>query len=387
MSARQPTWQLDKLLHRERCYNPVTTGSMRGSFTFLLALLLPIYAAGQEPKQPRVVKKKNQEKEPVNQTLPLLKDPPAAISAETSRLVFHVSPLSDKGLLSQQIRDALKAMMQTNHGATIVKLRAFVAGTGDMRRVQSIVSEVFTDKRLPLPALSIIQVGALDLEGAQVVIESASTQEKGEKRAANPNGLAFFSGQSAEDGPKAVGRLEAEGKTARVAPEDMLRVTCFLSSIDEAKATRAAMSRAFPSAVTNFVQALRLSTDRTAVCEAVGRRSQPGGAVEFSATSVLVNTPKLVLSGIQMAFLDQDADLRLAFERLQKAIEPLGAGYKDVIYLNVYPLTRAVEQKIQALQSQFIPPEIHPAGTALLFEGLPSLDATVAVEVIAAVRN
>jgi enamine deaminase RidA (YjgF/YER057c/UK114 family) len=360
---------------------------MRCFFTFLLALLLPIYAVGQEPKQPRVVKKKNQDKEPVNQTLPLLKDPPAAVTAETGRLVFHVSPLSDKGLLSQQIRDALKALMQNNHGATMVKLRAFVAGTGDMRRVQSIVSEVFTDKKLPLPALSIIQVGALDLEGAQVVIESASSQDKGEKRAANPNGLAFFSGQRAGDGPAAVGRLDAEAKAARVAPADMLRATCFLSSIDESQATRAAASRAFPGAVTNFVQALRLSTDRSAVCEGVGRRSQPGEAVEFSAGSVLVNTPKLVFSGIQMAFLDQDADLRLAFERLRRVIEPLGTGYKDVVYVHVYPLTRAVEQKFQALQSQFIPPEIHPAGTSLLFEGLPSLDATVAVEVVAAVRN
>jgi enamine deaminase RidA (YjgF/YER057c/UK114 family) len=364
---------------------------MRGSFTFLLALLLPIYTAGQEPKQPRVVKKKNQEKEPVNQTLPLLKDPPAAISAETSRLVFHVSPLSDKGLLSQQIRDALKAMMQTNHNATIVKLRAFVAGRGDMRRVQSIVSEVFTDKKLPLPVLSIVQVGALDLEGAQVVIESASTQEKGEKRAANPNGLAFFSGQLADNGPNAVGRLEAEAKTARVTPEDMLRVTCFLSSIEESKAARAAAARAFPGAVANFVQTLRLGSEQAAVCEAVGRRSQPSGQIEFSvsnpSTFVIVNTPKLVFSGIQMAFLDQDADLRLAFERLRKVIEPVGAGYKDVIFLNIYPLTRAVEQKFQALQSQLIPPEIHPAGTTLLFEGLPSLDATVGVEVVAAVRN
>lgn len=360
---------------------------MRGSFTFLLALLLPICAVGQEPKQPRVVKKKNQDKEPVNQTLPLLKDPPGAVSAETGRLVFHVSPLSDKGLLSQQIRDALKGLMQASHNATVVKLRAFVAGTGDMRRVQSIVSEVFTEKKLALPALSTIQVGALDLEGAQVVLESASTQDKNDKKPANPNGLAFFSGQRAADGPAAVERLGAEAKMARIAPEDMLRVTCFLSSIEESKATRAAAAKAFPAAVANFVQALRLSTDRTAICEAAGRRSQPGGAVEFSAGSVMVNTPKLVFSGIQMAFLDQEADLRLAFERLGKVMEASGVGYKDVVFLNVYPLTRAIEQKMAALESQFIPPEVHPAGVTELVEGLPSLDATVAVEVVAAVRN
>jgi enamine deaminase RidA (YjgF/YER057c/UK114 family) len=360
---------------------------MRGSFTFLLALLLPVYAAGQEPKQPRVVKKKNQDKEPVNQTLPLLKDPPGAVSAETGRLVFHVSPLSDRGLLSQQIRDALKAMMQMNHGATIVKLRAFVAGTGDMRRVQSLVSEVFTEKKLPLPALSTVQVGALDLEGAQVVLESASTLDKNDKKPANPNGLAFFSGQRADDGPAAVARLEAEAKTARVAPEDMLRLTCFLRSIEDSKAARAAAARAFPGAVANFVQALRLGTEKAAVCEAVGRRSQPGGVIEFAAASVMVNSPKLLFSGIQMAFLDQEADLRLAFERLGKVMEPLGAGYKDVVFLNVYPLTRAVEQKMEVLQSQFIPSEVHPAGMTELVEGLPSLDATVAVEVVAAVRN
>ncbi len=360
---------------------------MRGSFTFLLALLLPVYAAGQESKQPRVVKKKTPDKEPVNQTLPLLKDPPGAVSAETSRLVFHVSALSDKGLLSQQIRDALKGMMQANHNATIVKLRAFVAGTGDMRRVQSIVSEVFTDKKLALPALSTVQVGALDLEGAQVVLESVAALDKYDKKKANPNGLVYFSGQGGDNGPAAVGRLEAEAKTARVAPEDMLRVTCFLSSIEESKAARAAAAHAFPAAAANFVQALRLGTDRTAVCEAVGRRSQPGGAVEFFNGSVMVSTPKLVFSGIQIAFLDQESDLRLAFERLGKVIEPLGAGYKDVVFLNMYPLTRAIEQKMAALESQFIPADVHPASMTELVEGLPSLDATVAVEVVAAVRN
>src|ERR1700691_6140709 len=98
---------------------------------------MAVYAPAQKGK-----KKTNEE--PVTQTLPVLKDPPGAISAETARLVFHVSPLSSKGLLSQQVRDALKALLAENHNATVVKLRAFVAGSGDLRRVQQIVSEVFT---------------------------------------------------------------------------------------------------------------------------------------------------------------------------------------------------------------------------------------------------
>ena len=116
--------------------------------------------AWAQPERPIRVNKK-EKKEPVNQALEVLPDPPAAILAETSRLVFHVSPLSNKGLLSQQIRDALKAIAKLSGGATLVKVRAFVAGTGDLRRVQQIIADDFTEKRLPLPAISTIQVGAL----------------------------------------------------------------------------------------------------------------------------------------------------------------------------------------------------------------------------------
>ncbi len=373
------------MLDGARCYNPFLRAvNMRLFFALLLSLLAAVCAAGQPPPQPRVVKKKTPEKEPVTQTLPLLKDPPGALAAETGRLTFRVSPLSDKGLLTQQTHDALKAIMQANHGGTLVKLRAFVAGTGDMRRIQAIVSETLTEKKLPLPVLSTVQVGALDMEGAQVILESVSVLDKSDKKAANPNGLAFFSGQRAEDAAKALAQLEAAAKAAHVAPEDMLRVTCFLSEIEQSRAARAAAARAFPAAAASFMQALRLSTDTATVCEGVGRRSVSDSAASGSSAFVVVNTPKVVFSGTQMAFRDQDDDLRLAFERLRKAIEPLGAGYKDVVYWNVYPLTRAIETKTRALQLQLVPPESHPAGTTLLFEGLPSLDATVAVEVIAA---
>ena len=104
-----------------------------------------------------------------------------------------MSPLSTKGLLSQQVRDALKALHRTVGGSSIVKLRAFVAGSGDMRRVQAIVSETFTDRRLSLPALSVVQVGGLPLEGAQVVLESVSVA----KKESNPHGLIYISGQAA----------------------------------------------------------------------------------------------------------------------------------------------------------------------------------------------
>jgi enamine deaminase RidA (YjgF/YER057c/UK114 family) len=308
-----------------------------------------------------------QRKEPPSQTLPVLKDPPAAVVADTARLTFHVSPLSAKGLLTQQTRDALQALLRANHGAPMVKLRAFVAGTGDARRVQAIVSEIFTDKKQPLPALSTIQVGALPLEGAQIAIESVSEDKKSQ----NPNGLVFFPAQHAEDAPAALERLEAAARNANVAAADMLRVTCFLGSRDDAEPARLAASRLFPSAALDFVQRLRASAGSSADCEAVGRRGN-GGA----------NTPKLIFTGAQMAFGDRDSDLRLAFERLEKTLNSLGAGDSDVIFSNLYLLGYSVRRAIE----ERLPPLRNPAST-LIVEGLPSPDASMAIEVVVAVHN
>ncbi len=86
-------------------------------------------------------KKKKKSEEEATQVLQLPKDPPSAVTAETARISFSVSPLSSRGLLSQQVRDALKALSRSAGSSSVVKLRAFVAGSGDMRRVQAIVSE------------------------------------------------------------------------------------------------------------------------------------------------------------------------------------------------------------------------------------------------------
>ena len=338
-------------------------------------------------------KKKKKTEDEITQTLPVLKDPPPAVSAETGKLVFHVSPLSSKGLLSQQIRDALKALFQENHGAAIVKLRAFVAGSGDLRRVQQLVSEIFTDHKLNLPALSTIQVGALPMESAQVVIESIAM----DRRTLHPNGLAFFSGQQTKDVRLSMAQLETAVKSAGVQPADVLRTTCFLSSLDDVATARHTVSAAFPGASANFVQLQRDALSPLAECEAVGRLSgSPASAVvlvnppQLAANPnysqiALVNAPKIVFTGTQMAFGEQDSDVRLAFERLRKALEPLGVSYKDVFWSSTYPLTRAVADQVRAIRFQFLDRSRPPASTLVLFEGLPSLDARVAMDVIAAV--
>jgi enamine deaminase RidA (YjgF/YER057c/UK114 family) len=353
-------------------------------FAAVLVLLgIALSAIAQPPPlQPsNRTKKKSEDKEPITQTLPVLKDPPGAVIGETNKLVFHVSPLSGKGLLTPQTRDALNTLMKLNRGAQIAKLRAFVAGTGDMRRVQTIVSEVFTDKKLPLPALSTLQVGGLPMEGAQVVIESVSV----DKKPAHANGLVFLSGQKAGSAPLAMSELDAVAKASGVG--SILKVTCFVSSFEGIQSLRDGATHLFPAAALNFVQALRASPDSSVVCEGVGDRAQAGDPVQSTAGGVLVGTPKLVFSGTQLAFREQDTDLRLAFQRLQKALEPLGVSYQDVIFSNTYALTRAVSDGASRVGAEFFSRQPIPVGTKLIVEGLPSLDASMAVEVIAALRN
>jgi len=326
-----------------------------------LLLGVSLMVAGHVWAQPRPfrVKPPKKEKEPETQTLPLPPEPPAAVIAETEKLAFHVSPLSTKGLLTEQVHDALKALDRANGGATFVKLRAFVAGTGDMRRVATIVAEELSGKKMPLPAVTTVQVGALPVEGAQVVIESISAG----KKTVNPNGLAFFSAQH-------VPELTAAAK-ARDAVT--VQVTCFVGDLTQVASARAAVASAFPGAAANFVQLTRLAVEPGISCEGVGRLLQPGRS-----------PARLVFTGAQLAFGEKEQDLRLAYNRLGRALGSMKAAYGDALVMSVYSLNRSIADKAVALAPEFLGHSVRPAGSTEIVEGLPSLDATVAIEVVAA---
>jgi enamine deaminase RidA (YjgF/YER057c/UK114 family) len=330
-------------------------------FRVLLACILGLSAAIRLAAQPeRPIRVRPEKKEPVTQALEVSPDPPPAIAAEATRLVFHVSPLSNKGLLSQQIRDALRAVDKANGNAKLIKIRAFVAGTGDLRRVQQVVSDELTEKKIPLPAISTIQVGALPLEGAQVVLEAISEDRK----PATPGGIVFLAGHPAQDARDSVRMLREAAGAASVA-----RVTCFLHSLEQLAEARAAVAGAFPVAAANFVQLTRLGLRPLAACEGIARSA--GGV-----------SGKLIFGGIQMSFHDEESDIRLAFERAGKAIEAAG-GSRNALYVNTYLLSPALDEKVRRAREETaagIP------ATSLVFEGLPSLDATMAVEIVAAGR-
>ena len=309
---------------------------------------------------------------------PLVRAPRPAVSAETSRLVFRTSTLSAKGLLSQQTRDALRALVKAHGTEEVLKLRAFVAGSGDMRRVQEIVAEVFADKH-DLPALTVVQVGALPLDRSQVIIESIGEA----KKTVNPNGLAFISAQPAPSLDGAVQKVKTllQGNGMRM--ESLLRMTCFVSSLDGVPDQPAGV----PIPVT-IVQMQRQPVRPAAACEAIAHVEQPRTEpVEFvagpsgAAEMAVVSAPRVVMSGSQLAFGEQDPDVKLAFERLQKDIHDANGDMRRTVMAHYYLLSSTVSGQVRKLRGEYEGTAL-PASTMLDFEGLPSIDAVFAMEVV-----
>ena len=313
---------------------------------------------------PVVLDDSKKNKKETTQTLPAPRELPTAVVGDTDRLIFQVSPLSNHGLMTVQTRDALRALQRSSHGATILKLRAFVAGSGDMRRIGEIVGELWTDRRTPLPAVTVIQTGGLPMEGAQVVIESIAEDRK----TVNPNGVAFVPGQAADSIDESLSKIEKSLGTASAA--DVLRATCFVRSLDETRDGMAVMTRHFPGAALNIVQAQREYSGPVAECEGVVRANSP----------MTASAPKLVFSAAQLGFGSEDGDIRLAFDRLEKSLTPWNAQLNAALSTHIYVMSRGMRDKVRAARPELFHSS---ASTFVQVEGLPSLDASFGVEVIA----
>ena len=362
---------------------------------FLLAALVCGLAVLASPAQ----KKKKEEQ---TQTLQLPKELPSEVVGDTRRLTFHVTPLSAKGLLSQQIRDALKALSHETGSDTLLKIRAFVAGSGDLRRVRDLVSEIFTDRKQPLPVLSLIRTGGLPMEGAQVVLEGIAAGKKD----TGPYGLVFLSAQTAVSAnpldpvePLTAKSLAALGQAVRAAgsePADVLRVTCFFSSLENFAASRKLVEAEYPRAALDYVQTQRAPSQASASCEAVARLRWNTGTrlhllnfeglpqIPGESQAALVSSPHVVLTGTQVSFGYEEKDARLAFGRLQKSLEQAGVSPADVAFAHYYPLSNGIAGQVRKVRPEFFDAAHPPAGTLLVFEGLPSMDAGFAVDLVAA---
>ena len=338
--------------------------------TSLLVLLLTLAASGLYSQ-----KKKNEEPKP--QILPLPPELPMALAAETETLDFHISPLLRTGGLAAQIRQSLGDLIRDTHGETIVKLRAFVAGAGDARRVQAEAAGLFTERKLPLPVLSVLQVGALGDEAAKVVIEAVVSTHK----QVNPNGLAFVAGQTGPSLKDAVDKLAASVKAAGIAPESLLTTTCFTSAIDNYGTTRATLLSVFPNTSVNVVQALRDPPNDASMCEAIGQLSRkPASEVVFLSDrrTTLVDARRLIFTGMQLTFGSFLDDAQQSFQRLQRAAKALGST--DIaVQVNAYSLNAYAGSALRKTTS--FPPSTF---TIQRVEGLPAVDASAGIEAVLA---
>jgi enamine deaminase RidA (YjgF/YER057c/UK114 family) len=276
-----------------------------------------------------------------------------------------------------------------------------VAGSGDLRRVGELVSETFTEHKLNLPVLSVVQVGMLPLEGAQIVIESTAMAKKD----VNDFGLAYISAQgSSSAGPldpvlplakQSLEHLATAVHAAGSEPADVLRVTCFLSSLDKFAEVRGLVASAYSSAALDFMQVRRAPTHGLAECEAVARlRSNSSAAMHVINPEGLPQSPQLsqvavigaplvVLTSSQQAFGYQDADARLAFQRLQKSLSQEDGSLSRAAFVSFYPLSSSISAQVRKISAEFCDRARPPAGTLLPFEGLPSIDSGFAMDVVA----
>jgi enamine deaminase RidA (YjgF/YER057c/UK114 family) len=343
---------------------------------------------------PLPAKKKNPDD--ITQTLEMPKDPPAVTTTELHHLVFRVSPLLAKGLLSAQTRDAVKALLKTCSGENIVRIRAFVAGSGDLRRVPQIVSELFTEKKLALPSVSVVLAGALPLTGAQVLLESVSSSKKLETM---PAGVLLIPAQGAARpelmdnvaplAKEALDRFDAA--VAKGGGLSVVRITCYASSLADAGAVSEMVAARYPHAAIALVQPKREHTVSTVACEGVARLSTPVDGVKLvkdgdNVVGAAVSAPAIALTGTLVAYGYEDRNARVAFDRMSKVLEQVKASWKSVVEVRFYPLAPSIIKQIGRVRVDFLDNAKPPALSMTPIEGLPSIDASFAMDAMAVVQ-
>ena len=323
---------------------------------FALIVCAAPFAAAQigGGERPVVIRppKADKKAELPNQALEEMPRPPQALAVEATRLSFVNVPLSNRGLLSQQSREALRTLIAQLRGAQVVRLRAFVAGSGDLRRIPQLVAEQFFEKHLALPVVTAVQVGALPMEGAQVLFEATLAQSK----AVNPNGVQFLSAKGASV-PEALGKMKPAG--------ELLRATCYVPLLDGIA----------PLEGVTLVQPRRIGGGAEITCEGVVRSASVG------------LRGMLVMTGAQLAFSYSPEDAKLALERLEKTLKSANSTLKNAVFLSFYPLSSQLAEMAERISQNWLDPQRAPAGLrGVVFDGLPSIDGSFAVEAVATVE-
>ncbi len=311
---------------------------------------------------------------------------PDVLIAETQKLEFHVSTPSVKGSLHAQVGGALDELLRKNRGAVIVKLRVF-ASQSDLVVASDDIAKWFIAKKRQLPVVVLLGVAGFPEQGQLVEIESTAS---GTERV-NREGLAFLAGLASPTGERTIAGLARVSKESGVAPEHVLRISCFYESLDMVAGARTAIAATFPAAEASFVHSFAAAPNPLIECEAVARMTTASAeriryfnfansppSPNFSRAA-LVTAPRLAFLEMQDASGESDTDLQPLFDRLKAAAERVGAPFPDTVMSGNYWVTGAARDRLREVRGKYYGKTV-PAATGVFFAGLKTKTSTAGLE-------
>ncbi len=297
------------------------------------------------------------------------------VAGETAHLLFRSAPLRG-GSVGRQIEDAVKDLKKSG---LPIKVRVFATPAAELKAVGEAVAKAFPPKMRPV--VSVIQIARLPDAAASVLVEAVLTATNIE----NPNGLVFISGQLTQAPSGAIAPLVerslanlsmiAGGMDVRA--EDVLRVNCYSSSLEDHAQVRAAVLASFARADVSVMQIQRTPTSQFVECDAVARlNAKPAQAVRLInptqaafAQAAVVNAPRILFTSAFASTSSDDAGVRVALASLQTAVQSARVTMDHVIYVSAYPGNQALLDKFRALRFEVLVRSNAPASTNLVFEG------------------
>ncbi|MDZ7639799.1 MAG: hypothetical protein U5J83_16370 [Bryobacterales bacterium] len=369
--------------------------------SFVFRVLLTVAAALVAGVPAFCQKPPEEEKPQVREFAP---EAPDYIKAETAKLAYLAVPLEDRGLLSRQVEESMKNLRRLLRKRKLLRITAWVGGAGDARRVSSNIRELLGKWRMPIPAIRVIRVGALPNRTARVAFDV----EVEEQDAVNPHGLVFLSGVRAagsefhfnlgEEFGQSLNVLSARLAEEGAKDEDVLLARCFVSLTEDLPALELQLRKRYPNGNIRLLQSVRSSPDSYANCDLMARLpAAPAEPLEARVitpdesappiTSLLkTNARTLVLSSAQLGFRATDADLALAFERLEATLTAAGSSLANAAQLSILSESADVGRRTEEQGRKYLNKKHDPAILRVTVEGLPALDATVSLDAIAVIR-
>ncbi|MCC7339551.1 MAG: hypothetical protein IT170_00580 [Bryobacterales bacterium] len=358
-------------------------------FAGVFLLVYPLSGAQKRPEEEKP------------QVLELVPEAPDFVKVETSRLGYLSLPVEQRGLLSRQVEESMKSLRRLLGKRKVLRITAWVGGAGDTRRVSMSIRELLAKWRIPIPAITVIRVGALPNPASRVAFDV----EVAETDAANPHGLMFLAGVRSEApefrfevAPEVERSLDilAERLAAEAAkPEDVLQARCFVSLTQDMRPLELAVRKRFPRAQVRLLQGMRSTVDSYATCDLVARLSSPPAQAlearvltprenEPPITSLVkTNAPALILTSAQLGFRATDADLALAFERLESTLKKAGSSLSNTAQLSILAESVDLGRRTEAQGRKYLDSKHDPAILRATVEDLPALDATLSLDAIA----